>query len=188
MKSFNRNDLSFSLCGLNCALCAMRTDGYCPGCGGGDGNQGCSIARCSIAHGSFEYCSECENYPCPKYNGITQFDSFITHRHQLSDMEKMNRLGIDAYRVELEQKSQILKYLLDNYNDGRRKTFFCLAVNLLDLSDSENAVRQIKERIAREMTVKEKSSVAVSCFEAAAKEKGIALRMNKKTAKTKQTN
>jgi len=100
-------------------------------------------------------------------------------------MAKINKMGIDEYRVNLEQKAQILKYLLDNYNDGRRKTFFCLAVNLLDLSDSENVVRQIKERIAREMTVKEKSAVAVECFEAAAKEKGITLRMNKKMSKAK---
>jgi len=185
MKNFNRNDRSFSLCGLNCALCTMRIDGYCPGCGGGSGNQSCSIARCSIEHGKFEYCSECEKYPCPKYNGITQFDSFITHRHQLLDMAKMNEMGIDKYHVKLEQKLQILKYLLDNYNDGRRKTFFCLAVYLLDLSDSENVVQQIKEQIAPEMTVEEKSSVAVKCFDAVAKEKGITLKMNKKTSKAK---
>ena len=185
MKNFCRNDLSFSLCGLNCDLCTMRLDEYCPGCGGGDGNQGCSIARCSMEHGGFEYCSECENYPCQKYNGITQFDSFITHRHQLVDMEKMNEMGTVKYHFELEQKSQILKYLLENYNDGRRKTFFCLAVNLLSLPDSENAVQQIKERITQEMTVKGKASVAVECLEAVAKEKGIILKMNKKPSKEK---
>ena len=188
MKNFSRNDLSFSLCGLNCALCTMRIGGYCPGCGGGDGNQGCSLARCSTEHGGFAYCSECGNYPCPKYDGITQFDSFITHRHQLSDMAKMNEMGIDAYHVQLERKSQILEYLLDNYNDGRRKAFFCLAVNLLDVSDSENAVQQTEERISPEMTAGERSSVAVRCFEAAAKEKGIALKMNKKASKAKQAN
>lgn len=100
-------------------------------------------------------------------------------------MAKMNEMGIDKYHVKLEQKLQILKYLLDNYNDGRRKTFFCLAVYLLDLSDSENVVQQIKEQIAPVMTVEEKSSVAVKCFEAVAKEKGITLKMNKKTSKAK---
>ncbi len=185
MKNFCRNDLSFSLCGLNCILCSMQIDGHCPGCGGGDGNQGCSIARCSIEHGGVEYCSECAGYPCQKYNGITQFDSFITHRNQISDMDKMTRLGSDVYRAELEQKSQILKYLLDNFNDGRKKTFFCLAINLLDLPDIEKVVEQIKEQITREMTVKETASVAVECFEAVAKEKGIILKMNKKPSKVK---
>jgi tetrahydromethanopterin S-methyltransferase subunit A len=97
----------------------------------------------------------------------------------------MIRLGSDAYQLELEQKSQILKYLLANFNDGRKKTFFSLAINLLDLSDSEKIMQQIKERITREMTVKENASVAVECFEAVAKEKGIILKMNKKPSKVK---
>ena len=185
MKNFCRNDLSFSLCGLKCVLCTMRIDGHCPGCGGGDGNQGCSIARCSIEHGGFEYCFECASYPCLKYNGITQFDSFITHRHQLLDMAKMNEMGMAEYHFELEQKSQILKYLLENYNDGRRKTFFCLAVNLFSLTDIKNVMQQIKERINGEMTVKEKATVAVERFEAAAKERDIILKMNKKPSKAK---
>ena len=34
MKDFKREDLSFSLCGLNCGLCPMNLNQYCPGCGG----------------------------------------------------------------------------------------------------------------------------------------------------------
>ncbi len=35
MMGFAREDQLFSLCGLNCGLCPMQLDGYCPGCGGG---------------------------------------------------------------------------------------------------------------------------------------------------------
>lgn len=45
MKGFKRNNQLLSLCGLNCGLCPMHIDGYCPGCGGGAGNQSCRIAR-----------------------------------------------------------------------------------------------------------------------------------------------
>ena len=51
MKGFVRENQLLSLCGLNCGLCPMKLDGYCPGCGGGDGNQSCAIARCSIKRG-----------------------------------------------------------------------------------------------------------------------------------------
>lgn len=183
MKNFIRDDLNFSLCGLNCALCTMKLDGYCPGCGGGVGNQGCQIARCSIENGGFEYCSECGKYPCSKYDGISEFDSFITHRNQILDMAKMKRIGVDAYRLEIDRKLQILTYLLDNYNDGRKKTFFSLAVNLLDLPDNESVIQQIKKQTVKEMTVKEKATVAVECFECLAKQKGIILKMNKKPSK-----
>lgn len=39
MMGFAREDQLFSLCGLNCGLCPMQLDGYCPGCGGGAGGR-----------------------------------------------------------------------------------------------------------------------------------------------------
>ena len=39
-------------------------------------------------------------------------------------------MGIDAYRKELNEKISILETLLVDYDDGLRKGFFCLAVNL----------------------------------------------------------
>lgn len=103
MKGFQREDLMFSLCGLNCALCTMKIDNYCPGCGGGAGNQGCAIDRCSLEHDGLDYCFKCSEYPCDKYNGIEEFDSFITHRHQLKDMEKVKSIGIGSYHTELSE-------------------------------------------------------------------------------------
>ncbi len=185
MKNFIRNDLSFSLCGLNCTLCTMKKDGHCPGCGGGAGNQGCSIARCSLETGNYQYCFECSHYPCEKYDGITDFDSFITHRNQLIDMEKAQTVGLVNYHLELAEKADILEYLLDNYNDGRRKTFFCLAVNLLETSDIRSAVERIKNETTSENPLKEKSLIAVKHFEDVARQMGITLKLNKKPSKAK---
>ena len=55
MKGFKRNNQLLSLCGLNCGLCPMHIDGYCPGCGGGAGNQSCRIARCSLEPVSYTH-------------------------------------------------------------------------------------------------------------------------------------
>ena len=186
MKNFNRDDLLFSLCGLNCALCIMKIDGHCPGCGGGAGNQGCSISRCSIAHSGYQYCFQCDCYPCAKYDGITEFDSFITHRNQLSDMERAKALGLSAYHSVLGEKASILKFLLGNYNDGRRKSFFCLAINLLEIQDIYAVVEQIKKAVSEEMPLKERAEIAVKYFNDAAEQKGIVLKPNKKPLKPRQ--
>lgn len=45
--SFERAEPRLALCGLTCGLCPMYVDQYCPGCGGGLGNQVCNRARCS---------------------------------------------------------------------------------------------------------------------------------------------
>lgn len=184
MKDFNRSDPLFSLCGLNCGLCPMHLDNYCPGCGGGPGNQSCAIARCSLQHGGIEYCYMCTEYPCGKYEGADIYDSFITHRHQFRDIEKVKSIGIDAYKSELEEKVEILKHLLENYNDGRRKSFFCIAVNLLELQDIKSVVEQITaETEADELTLKEKAVIAANLFQAEAEKRNIVLKLNKKPSK-----
>ncbi|OPX42126.1 hypothetical protein CLHUN_40320 [Ruminiclostridium hungatei] len=195
MKNFNRKYTLFSLCGLNCGLCVMHLDNYCPGCGGGEGNQGCAIARCSRQHGQPEFCHLCGEYPCKKYEGIDAFDSFVTHRNQLKDMDKVRKMGIDAYLAELSEKKEILKSLLANYNDGRRKSFFCIAVNLLELQDIKTVMEQIATETAEgtisgttsgttsertTLALKEKAAHAVSLFQAMADKRSLVLKLNKK--------
>ena len=142
----------------------MHLSGHCGGCG--FGNQSCPIARCSLEHGSPEYCFQCSEYPCEKYANIDELDSFITHRNQKADLEKMQRIGKEAYNAEQVEKRQILDRLLAEYNDGRKKTLFCLAVNLLPLEDLQTVFEDgdmelpVKERSKlMEKRLKERSSV-----------------------------
>ena len=121
MKGFTRTKTSFSLCGLNCALCSMHLGGYCPGCGGGAGNQSCTIAKCSLEHGSVPFCWECPEYPCSRYEGFDDRDSFVPHRNRQQDVAKARALGLDAYLAQLKEKRAILDELTAHYNDGRRK-------------------------------------------------------------------
>ncbi|WP_148460007.1 DUF3795 domain-containing protein [Anaerostipes faecis] len=181
MKGFNRQNQLFSLCGLNCGLCPMFLYKYCPGCGGGEGNQSCKIARCSMEHDGVEYCFQCGEYPCPKYEHIDDFDSFITHRSQKADMEKARQFGIEAYNAEQMEKTKILDILLSGFNDGRKKTLFCTAVTLLDLQELREVLRQIENRSDLEMlTLKEKSAFAAGLLQAAAAKNNINLKLRKK--------
>lgn len=182
MKNFKRQYPLFSLCGLNCGLCSMYLDKYCPGCGGGAGNQPCAIARCSQQRIGIEYCYMCDEYPCEKYDGIDAFDSFITHRNQLKDFEKVKQIGIDSYQSELDEKMKILDYLLANFNDGRRKSFFCLSVNLLELQDVKSIVEQLAiETESDNLTLKEKATLAANMFQTMASKRNVVLKLNKKT-------
>ena len=55
--------------------------------------------------------------------------------NQKKDLERMQEIGEEAYNREQAEKRRILDRLLAEYNDGRKKTLFCLAVNLLPLED-----------------------------------------------------
>jgi len=176
VKGFTRKNQLFSLCGLNCGLCTMRLGGHCGGCG--NGNQSCKIARCSLEHGGVEYCCECPHYPCEKYEKFDEYDSFITHRNRKADMEKLRTIGADRYHAEQEEKIRLMEYLLSTCNDGRRKTLFCLAVNLLEISDVRAIVEQL---MATDLsTAKERAVYAAALLQKAADEKGISLKLNRK--------
>ena len=164
MKDFIRNNQYLSLCGLNCKLCSMNISGHCGGCG--FGNQSCPIARCSLEHGSPEYCFQCSEYPCARYAHIDEADSFITHMNQKTDLEKVQRIGEETYNAEQVEKRRILDRLLAEYNDGRKKTLFCLAANLLALEELRTVFVHgdlqlpVKDRAKlMEKRLKEKSSV-----------------------------
>ena len=64
---------------------------------------------------------------------LHKYDSFITHRRRKADLERAKNIGIARYNLEQQEKVQNLSHLLSNYNDGGRKNFFCVAVNLLEL-------------------------------------------------------
>lgn len=179
MKDFIRDYPFFSACGLNCGLCTMHIGGYCPGCGGGDGNQSCAIARCTIAHG-VAFCSECREYPCLKYDGIDDYDSFISTRNMKSNLEKLSRIGLEAYKAELNEKINILSLLLSDYNDGRHKSPFCTAVNLLELCSLQKIMAELSSEATADMCLKEKAKLASSKFESAAQLQGICLKLRKK--------
>ena len=184
MKGFTRTETRFSLCGLNCALCSMHLGGYCPGCGGGAGNQSCTIAKCSLEHDSVQFCWECPEYPCSRYEGFDDGDSFVPHRNRQQDIAQVRELGLDAYLSQLEEKRTILEELLAHYNDGRRKTFFNTAVYLLSLEELRSVMASLDSRTELEdQPIKERALAAVELLQKAADRQGISLKLNKKSKK-----
>ena len=184
MKNFTRKEPLFSLCGLNCALCAMHLGGHCPGCGGGAGNQSCAIARCSLQHGGVQFCWECPEYPCPRYDGFDDGDSFVPHRNRRQDIALAREVGLDAYLAQLEERRVILDVLLAGYNDGRRKTLFSTAVYLLPMEDLRDVMAELDARQEPARTpVKERALAAVELLQEAADRRGVRLKLNKKPKK-----
>ena len=178
MKNFYREETRFGLCGLNCALCVMRLGGNCPGCGGGVGNQPCRIARCAQEHGGVAFCSECEVFPCQHFQQPADCDSFISHRNIRRDLERADAMGLPEYLKQLEERREILERLLAGYNDGRRKTLFCQATNLLELE----ALRTVMESLppAGSASIKELAVRTAAALQAAAKSAGVDLKLRRK--------
>ena len=166
----------FSACGLNCGLCPrFYTVGLsrCPGCAGEGFSQAhppCGILSCCQRKG-LEYCFDCGEFPCKKQDNWGDSDSFITHRNYLADMEKAKRVGMKAYKADLDEKIGILETLLQSHDNGRRKSFYCLAVNLLDIEDIRAVMKNINN--------KTDSKTVVRLFEETAAQIGVSLKLRK---------
>jgi len=176
----------FSACGLNCGLCPQyykHAGGKfkCPGCAGEGFSQAhpaCGILSC-CQRKDLEYCCYCDEFPCKKYDGADLSDSFITHKNQFKDFDKFKNIGLDVYKSEMEEKMSILENLLQNYNDGRRKSLFCTAVNLLDLCDINSVMERIPAEIEPDAALKAKAAIAVRLFEKIAAQRGVSLKLRK---------
>jgi len=177
----------FSACGLNCGLCPQyykHTNGAfrCPGCAGegfSDTHPACGILTCCQSKG-IEFCWDCDEYPCKRYDNADVGDSFITHKNQFKDIEKARQIGIDAYIAEQYEKIAILQKLLADFNDGRRKTFFCVAVNLFELEDLKKIMRRIESVINPDDPMKDRAKTVVGLFRTVADEQNIAIKLRKK--------
>ena len=175
----------FAACGINCGLCPRYYtvgESRCPGCAGkgfSDVHPACGVLSCCQRKG-LEYCFECDEFPCKRYDSAGDSDSFVTHKNQMRDMYRAKEIGIEAYAAELNTKIELLEWLLENYDDGRRKGFFCLAVNLLDLADVQQIAWQLENELEPPPSIKENALMAVRLFQAAANEKGIDLKLRKK--------
>jgi hypothetical protein len=187
MKEYKRAYPLFSLCGLNCGLCPRyQANGAskCPGCGGPDfhlKHPTCAVITCNNKHDNVEFCFQCSLYPCKKYSEPGKVDSFISYRNVITDFKKAEKNGIDKYKIELDEKVRILEFLIKNYNDGKRKNFYCVAVNLLDLTAIRSIIEQIDKKISKQdMNIKDKIKSVIDLFESRAKENGIALKLRKK--------
>jgi len=121
----------------------------------------------------------CDEYPCKKYDGADLTDSFITHKNQFHDFDRARSIGLEAYEAELDEKVVLLEELLKNYNDGRRKSLFCVAVNLLDLKDVKTVMDQLADKTEPQSPQKIKAAAAVRLFEEMAENRGISLKLRK---------
>ena len=184
MDSYSRAYPEFSLCGLNCGLCVRyHTAGpsRCPGCGGNRFSElhpSCPIITCSKKHEHIEYCHECASYPCDRYRDEAEYDSFITYASRLADQTKAKSFGIEAYQHILNQKIELLRHLIEHYDDGRHKGFCCLAVNLFELPVLQQIVEKMKT--VELASVKERAAYMAELMNKEAENHHLLLRLRRK--------
>jgi len=109
---------------------------------------------------------------------MMEYDSFIPHSRMIQDLEQAQKMGLEQYLGQLEERRDILDRLLAGWNDGRRKSLYCLAAYLLELDGLRRGLEELEA--AAEVSVKEKALSAAALLRALAQAQGVSLKLNKK--------
>jgi hypothetical protein len=179
---------TIACCGLDCGLCPTHyTKGpsKCPGCGGVDffeKHPSCSILTCCVKNKKIETCAECHEFPCSKLKSWDVIDSFICHRKSLSNLRDIQSEGIEKFLEHQKKRIKILELLLDEYNEGRSKSFYCIATSLLSIQDLEAALKSGEQKIKdlKSNDLKGKAKIMKDILKEVAVREGIELKLRKK--------
>ncbi|KUO76398.1 MAG: hypothetical protein APF77_06785 [Clostridia bacterium BRH_c25] len=175
------------ICGLSCKLCPMyQTDSKCK-CEGCKSEArmsvGCPFITCAIKKKGIEFCWECnESADCPKWKkhraAGKEVDSFKCYQKLEDDICFVQNNGIEQF-VELQNmKEEILKEMLDNFNEGRSKSYYCIATTVMEVKELKDAVVRAKED-SYGLEIKNKSKVLHKILDEIAEKKKYNLRLRK---------
>jgi len=161
LKKYN----TIGCCGIDCGLCPRfhtKGDSVCPGCGGvnfREKHPSCGFLTCCTIKRGLEVCSDCKDYPCGRFNSEREgFDSFVTHKKVFVNLDLIKIDGIGYFISQQRSRMNILADFLDNYDDGRSKSFFCLVCALLPVDALQEAQRSMADK-SDLLTLKEKNKL-----------------------------
>jgi len=182
--------ITIGACGLSCELCPRYyTEGTsrCPGCGSEYRiSVGCPIITCCVKGKGLETCAECTDFPCQKYAHVLQgdeFDSFVTHKKALPNLYFIKKYGIKAHAREIKERAKLLERMLRKFNDGRSRSFYCVATTLLPIETLERSLNDAKKKVDEEgigsKDLKSRAKILKEVINKTAKIKRIDLKLRK---------
>ncbi len=175
------------VCGLSCRLCSMyhtQTGSRCEGCKSVSRMAvGCPFITCAVKKRGIEFCWQClENATCERWRkhreAGRQHDSFKCYQKLEEDISFIQEHGVVEFEEQQKIRENLLREMLRDFNDGRSKSYYCVAATVLGIDELREALAKAK-RQSRDMQPKEKSRAMHSILESVSKEKGYTLKLRR---------
>jgi len=181
-------------CGLDCGLCPRYYtvgSSKCPGCCGPDffnKHPSCSYITCCVKRKNLDVCAQCDEFPCSKFEswlvGGGEYDSFLTHKKAHPNLIFIREYGIEKFIEQQRKRIRLLETMLRNFDDGKSKSFYCIAATLLPITDLETSLNKTEQKIKADKIglddFKTKSKILKGFLNNFAAREGIELKLRKK--------
>lgn len=175
------------VCGLSCKLCPRyHTDGESRCCGCKTESRtaaGCPFITCAIKKKQVEFCHDCRDSPaCDKWKKHREAgrsrDSFKCYRKLDDDIEFVKVNGVQRFAECQDARETLLKEMLADYNEGRSKSYYCIAATVLDVEELGQAL-DAAGSASRGQDIKGRAKALHAALDAIAAQKGYELKLRK---------
>lgn len=174
-------------CGLSCRLCpASHTEAvsWCGGCRSESRTAvGCPFITCAVKNRGIEFCWDCkESATCQKWKKPRDFgkehDSFKCYQTLEDDINYIQKNGIEKFNEQQRIREQLLIEMLREFNEGRSKSYYCIAATVLEIEELRNALDKARKE-SKGLDMKAKSKVMHSVLDSIASKKNYHLKLRK---------
>lgn len=174
-------------CGLSCRLCpASHTEAvsWCGGCRSESRTAvGCRFITCAVKHKGVDFCWDCrESKTCEKWKKLREssieHDSFKCYQPLENDLNFIEKYGIEKFDEQQRIREQLLTEMLREFNEGRSKSYYCIAATVMKIEELQNALNQARKD-STGLDKKAKSKLLHSMFDTIARENSYYLKLRK---------
>jgi len=175
------------ICGLSCRLCPRYHTESKSKCGGCKSefriSAGCPFITCAIKKKGIEFCWQCEeNESCEKWAKHREFskrvDSFICYQKLEDNIAFIKKNGVNEFEKVQKTRKNLLKVMLQKFNEGRSKSYYCIAATVLEIEELEEALT-IAKKDSTGFEIKAKSKVLHSILDELSERNNYYLKLRK---------
>ena len=189
-----KNYPTIGCCGLDCGLCPRYYtvgSSKCPGCCGPDffnKHPSCSFITCCVKKKGLEACGQCGEFPCKNFESWLEtggeYDSFLTHKKARFNLVFIRTHSLEEFIEQQKRRLELLGRMLKNFDDGKSRSFYCVAVTLLPITDLETSLekaeRELKTNKSDLDNPRMKSKILREFLNKAAASSGVDLRLRRR--------
>jgi len=172
---------------LSCRFCPRyHTDGFsrCYGCKTESRmGAGCPFITCAVKKKGIEFCWDCEEgESCQKWLKHRElgklYDSFICYQGLEENIRTASESGVESFVKSQIAKEKFLERMLDEFNEGRSKSYYCIAATVMTTEDLKEGLARAAE-LSKDLDIKDKSNALHAALDEIAARKNYCLRLRK---------
>jgi len=86
-------------------------------------------------------------------------DSFISYKPVTGNLDFIKKNGLEKFVHQENEKQKVLYRLINNFDDGRAKLFYCTACQLMPPQEIIKVIKQVSNSLKPDADIKEKAKM-----------------------------